>query len=59
MVERALEIADYAYVLQSGRVMGHGTPQELASGDLIRAAYLGSATERSHEPTGREAAEPS
>lgn len=43
MVERALEIADYAYVLQSGRVVGHGTPTELASGELIRAAYLGSA----------------
>ena len=43
MVERALEIADYAYVLQSGRVMGHGTPAELASGELIRTAYLGPA----------------
>ncbi|MDB5821117.1 MAG: transporter ATP-binding protein, partial [Rhizobacter sp.] len=46
MVERALEIADHAYVLQSGRVVGHGTPAELASGELIRAAYLGSATAR-------------
>lgn len=46
MVERALEIADHAYVLQSGRVVGHGTPAELARGDLIRAAYLGSAKAR-------------
>jgi branched-chain amino acid transport system ATP-binding protein len=43
MVERALEIADHAYVLQSGRVVGHGTPAELSGGELIRAAYLGSA----------------
>jgi len=49
MVERALEIADHAYVLQSGRVVGHGTPAELAGGDLIRAAYLGSAKARVHE----------
>lgn len=56
MVERALEIADYAYVLQSGRVMGHGTPSDLASGDLIRAAYLGSANARPHEHAGVESA---
>jgi branched-chain amino acid transport system ATP-binding protein len=43
MVERALAIADYAYVLQSGRVMGHGTPFELARSELIRTAYLGPA----------------
>ena len=49
MVERALEIADHAYVLQSGRVVGHGTPAELASGELIRSAYLGSANARTHE----------
>jgi branched-chain amino acid transport system ATP-binding protein len=49
MVERALEIADYAYVLQSGRVMGHGTPEELAKGDLVRAAYLGSVDARTRE----------
>ncbi|CAN5416504.1 ABC transporter ATP-binding protein [soil metagenome] len=56
MVERALEIADYAYVLQSGRVMGHGTPADLASGELIRAAYLGSATARTHEHAGGKVA---
>lgn len=49
MVERALEIADHAYVLQSGSVVGHGTPAELAGGELIRTAYLGSAKARMHE----------
>jgi branched-chain amino acid transport system ATP-binding protein len=41
MVERALEIADYGYVLQSGRLTGSGTPAELQQGDAIRRAYVG------------------
>lgn len=41
MVERALEIADYGYVLQSGRLIGSGTPAELQRGDAIRRAYVG------------------
>jgi branched-chain amino acid transport system ATP-binding protein len=45
MVERALEIADEGYVLQNGRMIGHGTVQELGSGDLIRRAYLGAGIE--------------
>jgi branched-chain amino acid transport system ATP-binding protein len=43
MVERALEIADYGYVLQSGRVIGKGDPASLAAGDAVRRAYLGAA----------------
>ncbi len=41
MVERALEISDYAYVLQNGRMIGQGPPSEIASGDALRKAYLG------------------
>ena len=41
MVERALEIADYAYVLRNGRVAGHGPAAELATSDLVRNAYIG------------------
>lgn len=41
MVERALEIADHGYVLQSGRLIGQGTPAELQTSDAIRRAYLG------------------
>jgi branched-chain amino acid transport system ATP-binding protein len=44
MVERALEIADYGYVLQNGRLIGQGTPQELSQGDMISKAYLGVGT---------------
>ncbi len=43
MVERALEVADYGYVLQSGRIIGEGDPATLAAGDAIRRAYLGAA----------------
>jgi branched-chain amino acid transport system ATP-binding protein len=41
MVERALEIADYGYVLQTGRIIGEGDPASLAAGDAVRRAYLG------------------
>ena len=38
--ERALEIADQGYVLQSGQVVLQGTGRELAQSDLVRSAYL-------------------
>ena len=41
MVERALQIADSAYVLQNGRVIGHGPASQMRGSDLIRQAYLG------------------
>jgi branched-chain amino acid transport system ATP-binding protein len=44
MVERALEIADYGYILQNGRIIGHGDPASLAKGDAIHRAYLGGAS---------------
>jgi branched-chain amino acid transport system ATP-binding protein len=37
----ALEIADYAYVLETGIITMHGTGAELLKDDGIRAAYLG------------------
>lgn len=40
LVERALEIADTAYVLQNGRVMGSGPAREMMGGELLRHAYL-------------------
>src|SRR5271163_3115431 len=43
MVERALEVADYGYVLQGGRVVAEGASASLAAGDAIRRAYLGAA----------------
>lgn len=37
----ALAIADYAYVLETGRIKLHGTGRELAANDAVRQAYLG------------------
>ena len=38
---KALEIADRAYVLETGSVIATGTGAELASSDEVRKAYLG------------------
>jgi len=40
LVERALDVADTAYVMRSGRILGHGTAQAVRQGDLVRQAYL-------------------
>jgi branched-chain amino acid transport system ATP-binding protein len=45
MVERALQIADTAYVLQNGRVAGHGPAAAMQGTDLLRRAYLGAAAQ--------------
>jgi branched-chain amino acid transport system ATP-binding protein len=49
MVERALEISDYAYVLQNGRMIGQGPPSEIASGDALRKAYLGASVTKEND----------
>ena len=41
MVERALEIADHAYVMQNGRVIANGPAAEIAAGEALRAAFMG------------------
>jgi branched-chain amino acid transport system ATP-binding protein len=40
-VRQSLEIADRAYVLESGRIALEGDSQELLQNELIRKAYLG------------------
>ncbi len=37
----ALEVADYAYVLENGRIAVEGTPEELSRNARVLAAYLG------------------
>ena len=37
----ALEVADYAYVMERGRVAVEGTPAQLAQDERMLAAYLG------------------
>lgn len=39
-VPRTLEIAEYGYVLEQGRIAQEGTSAELSSSDRIRQAYL-------------------
>jgi branched-chain amino acid transport system ATP-binding protein len=39
----ALEIADYGYVLETGRITFHGPGKELLADDRVRHAYLGEA----------------
>lgn len=41
--KKALEIADYAYVLETGELKLEGTGQELLKDDRIQEAYLGEA----------------
>jgi branched-chain amino acid transport system ATP-binding protein len=38
----ALEVADYAYVMERGRIFVEGTPAELYRDERVLAAYLGS-----------------
>ena len=40
-VREALELADRAYVLQTGTTVAEGTGRELLGSDLVRRAYLG------------------
>jgi branched-chain amino acid transport system ATP-binding protein len=37
----ALEIADYGYVLETGRITLHGPGKQLLADDRVRRAYLG------------------
>lgn len=38
---QALKVADYGYVLETGRVVAQGTSEELLKDDTIKKAYLG------------------
>jgi len=40
-VREALELADRAYVLQTGRIVGEGSGRELLESDMFREAFLG------------------
>ncbi|MCD6129161.1 ABC transporter ATP-binding protein [Candidatus Bipolaricaulota bacterium] len=37
----ALSIAEYGYVLETGRIVAHGPKEELVSSELVKKAYLG------------------
>jgi len=37
----ALKVSDYAYIMEGGRIVFEGTPEELVSEERLAAAYLG------------------
>lgn len=41
----ALDIADHAYLLETGRILGSGSPEDLASDQRVQEAYLGGSAE--------------
>jgi branched-chain amino acid transport system ATP-binding protein len=43
VVERALGVADDAYVLRNGQIVGHGPGPELLASGVVESAYLGTA----------------
>ena len=45
----ALEIADYGYVIENGRIVYSGEPERLKSHEDIREFYLGSGDRESHK----------
>jgi lipopolysaccharide export system ATP-binding protein len=40
-VRETLSITDRAYIISDGRILAHGTPEELVSNELVRRSYLG------------------
>jgi branched-chain amino acid transport system ATP-binding protein len=40
-VREALDLADRGYILQTGRIVGEGTGQELMESDQVKSAFLG------------------
>ncbi|MBB3181026.1 branched-chain amino acid transport system ATP-binding protein [Variovorax sp. Sphag1AA] len=41
LVREALKFSDYCYLVETGRIGGEGTAQEVRSGELIKRIYLG------------------
>jgi len=41
MAKRALEVADYGYVMERGRIVVEGKPAELQKDERVLSAYLG------------------
>jgi branched-chain amino acid transport system ATP-binding protein len=39
----ALNVADYGYVMENGRISVHGTPDKLKNDPAVNEAYLGGA----------------
>src|SRR5262249_15609774 len=51
--QRALELADRAYVLELGRVAMEGPPERTLAGQALQAAYLGPSRARDRRGNAR------
>jgi branched-chain amino acid transport system ATP-binding protein len=40
-IEHALQISDYAYVLENGEIIMAGGAEDLMNSDMVRRVYLG------------------
>ena len=40
-VRETLSITDRAYIINDGRILAHGIPEDLVSNDLVKKNYLG------------------
>ena len=40
LVERALDVADFAYVMRTGRMLGHGAAADMHGSALVTSAYM-------------------
>lgn len=40
-VRETLSITDRAYIISDGRILAHGSPEELVSNELVKKSYLG------------------
>jgi lipopolysaccharide export system ATP-binding protein len=41
-VERTLEVVDKAYIIDHGKVIGHGPPKDIIQNEIVIKSYLGS-----------------
>jgi len=44
-VERTLEVVDQAYIIDHGKVIGHGPPEDIIKNETVKKLYLGSTFE--------------
>ena len=44
-MELVMRVSDYIYVLDFGELIFEGTPREVRSSDIVKAAYLGQSDE--------------